>query len=118
GKIITLVSNVSGTNLINTTINSNIGIYPAVGSSTAPYTGVFQADGEGIYGAQFLPANTRSFATLFGTTATPPNGDWVLQTYDAGSEDEGTFNDWTLNIYYHVPIQPVEIIWTPITGLY
>lgn len=119
GKSINLVGSVvSGKNFTNTTISSDYTKNPLITSSTAPYTGLFSAQGEGQFGANPANSNTNKFSDLFGSITNPQNGDWTLEVYNPSFFYQGTFNDWKLKIYYHVPDQAVAIIWSPVTGLY
>ena len=119
GKIITLAAySLYGPNLTNTNISSRTSQYPVVTTGSSPYTGTYSAEGDNLYGAEVGNANTRKFTDLFGTTLAPPNGNWTLYLTDNWAGNTGTLQNWTLTVYYHVPVNPVDIVWSPLDSLF
>lgn len=99
----------SGDNFTNTTISSTS--TTSLGTSTAPFTGTFAADGLIGWGPVNTASNVSTFASLFSV----PNGNWRLAIADFASPDEGTLVSWSITINYAAPDPGV---WTPVTGLF
>jgi len=119
GKIITLAAySLYGPNLTKDTISSRTSQYPVVTTGSSPYTGTYSAEGDNLYGAEAGNANTRKFTDLFGTTLNPPNGNWILYITDGTAGNTGILQNWTLTIYYHVPVNPINIVWSPLDSLF
>ncbi|MGN6531536.1 MAG: beta strand repeat-containing protein [Ginsengibacter sp.] len=132
GKVLNLVnqdgpnpgsSNASTSNFTNTTISSTTA-NPVSGN--APFTGTYKPDATNNVGAPDV-SNVNSFSSLNGT----PNGNWTLEAADIiwchgfgffgtcfGNTYSGTLQNWTLTINYTVPSTPVNVTWSPATGLY
>jgi subtilisin-like proprotein convertase family protein len=87
GIEITILDGVGGgdDNFTNTCLR---GTGNSISTGTAPFTGNFKALG-----------------VLGNLNSGNPNGNWILRTYDDGTGDVGTLNNWTLN-FTNTPAQP------------
>ena len=116
GQILNLIADNGGLDddFTNTRISSNLSnplLPTSSGSGGAPFTGTYRptAATTGLIATTNLPTTT-NFNNLFST----PNGLWICRTYDDGSGNIATWNNWRLFIYYTMP----STSWSPSTGLY
>lgn len=115
GKEINLFSNIggSGANFTNTVI-SNTALQPIQTFGSAPFTDEYSPQYVlGAMGAAFAT----SFSALYNT-ASSLNGTWKFKVSDMTGGNTGTFDNWSITIYYSIPIDPIQVIWSPINGLF
>ena len=112
----------ASTGFVNTEIGSTGTAF--LDSGTDPWTGLFAPDAYATPLAGFPTAPTSLSATNanvfnFAGLYSIPSGNWTLGIYDFISPDEGTLNNWTLNLTYTYPTTtPYQGIWSPATGLF
>jgi len=102
GTFINLANGIGGTNegFVNTCFTNNPGD-PKVNTGAYPYTG--------NYRPQQNPSDFSNF------TGFNPTGTWSLQVYDDVGGDDGTIQDWTLNLWSVNGIKSYS--WSPAAGL-
>lgn len=123
GNILNLVNQKGGSgDNFNTTISStatnNI-------NGNAPFNSVYRADRVMNVGAP-QSSNVNTFNQLLGTMA----GNWVLSAQDIigcrapffgicfGGNYDGKINNWSITVNYNVPVDPLNVTWSPLTDLY
>ena len=111
GSTLNLVSREGGggANFTNTLVSSSGGA--TFGSSTAPYTGTYNADAVLGAGTTSLPVTTGNWADLYSIA----NGTWTFSGRDWAGGDVATINSWTLIINY---TYSPAVTWSPVTGLF
>jgi subtilisin-like proprotein convertase family protein len=112
GQVLNLDYYLSGTGnpgngMVNTVISSQ-NTTNALGSGTAPFTGVFRADRAASGGSPTsMPLTTTSWSALYG----PANGTYTLGVFDGGALDFGTLTAWSVDVTYVIPSYG-EGVWT------
>ncbi|MBS1742856.1 MAG: Ig-like domain-containing protein [Bacteroidetes bacterium] len=110
-------------NFTNTTISS-ASVNP-INAGVAPFTNTYAADAVNNTGTP--NSNVNSFASLYST----PNGNWTINAADVvgchgtlflgicfGNYESGTLNSWSITVNYTLPVSPINVVWSPLTGLY
>jgi hypothetical protein len=125
GKIVNLVSNRGGSSVnFTNTIISSVNTNASLGTGTAPFSGLFRADGANLCcassaGTGFMQVspvpfpNTTVFSDLWTAPAILGNGTWRLRAYDDEAIISGSISNWTLTIYYKEAALPSTYLWTP-----
>ena len=103
----------TGVNFVNTVIKSS-SLRPIQNFGTPPYTGQFAP--QAVFGA-LGAAFATSFNQLY-TNSASVNGNWTLRVADNGLGQTGTLNSWSITITYSVPLNPINVVWSPAADLY
>ena len=88
----------SGANLVNTVVSS--GGTSKFSNSSAPFTGTFAATADVNVGPTGYRSNAANFPTLYSTTYSGSNTEWVIAIRDSDVRDTGTLTSWSIAFEY------------------
>lgn len=118
GNVLNIVNALTGEGFTGTKISSESTNLIHTSGDTGPFTGTYGPQKRfGTQGAKSVPGN-RAFAREFDELYSVPNGDWILSVRDGGLGDVGSFKNWSIKIYYKIPLDQIPVLWSPFTDLF